>query len=1085
MVGKASRGGWYKAAGTIAILAVVAVSGTTGSVLGDPTAPAPGGAPAGPTQLPSLEEIKALMGGMGGGGAAEKDDSGLRPFAEVSKGYEKVVSTTDGQSYYGLWRRDKDAGMLAELPRGFEGQRQFFAMTVASGEEYAGLQAGDMYAYWKRMDNRLVLIQPQIDTRSTGDQESKSSVKRLFTDRVVLDVPILAMGPNGQPVIDLKDLLLGRAGQFFGGSGYGLNSRLASIKKAKAFAENVEICFQAPAAGGILKEFHYSISSIPDNTGYQPRVADERIGYFTTTYRDLGKFNNEEKWVRYINRWNLEKRDPRLKVSPPKEPIVFYIEHTVPIRYRRWVKEGILAWNKAYEKVGIKDAIEVYMQDAETGAHMEKDPEDRRYNFIRWLSNDVGTAIGPSRVHPLTGEILDADIVLTDGWIRHFWYNYKEVLPEIAMEGMSPETMSWLETRPQWDPRVRLAPNEDRNMILAARARRGVQAYGGHPLAAALTADSGRMMGDQEFDGLANRTSQVNGMCMAAKGMAFELASARMWLDMIDESITEAAASGVVNLDAQDEDAELKKLLESLPPEIRAMVEAKIKEAGGLAAIKAMIPADKLAEMKAKLEAKADEPKKDEPKAEEPKKDEGKKAEKNYDDLDGVPDWFIGPLMSDLTAHEVGHTLGLRHNFKGSCQFTLAEINSDKVKGKENWSASIMDYNPINMNMGDGPVQGDFAQLGSIGTYDFWAIEYGYTFGDPKEVLKHVGEPGHEYGTDEDTAGPDPRARRYDFSKNPLDYANSQIRLAKYHRGRLLEKYVKDGDSWARARRGYELTLGLQMRTLSMMSNWVGGVYVNRDKKGDPNARPPLQVVPAEQQRAALKFCIDNAFRDEAFGLTTDLLSKMTTDKWMDWGGQGEAFQESTFPIHDRIAGIQASTLTMLLNPTTLRRVYDNESRVPSDQDAVTLPEVLNSVTDEIFSELKDVSAKKYTARQPMISSLRRNLQKEVIDRLVDLTLPGSIGSESTKPMANLATAKLREVEGKIGNVLANGKDQLDPYTLAHLSDAKSRIEKALDASYIANMPTLSFDPSMLYGMFGQTAQPAQQPAQQSDSVPR
>src|SRR5690606_37923697 len=131
------------------------------------------------------------------------------------------------------------------------------------------------------------------------------------------------------------------------------------------------------------------------------------LGYFTTTYRDLGKFQDDEKIVRYINRWNLEKRDPSLKLSPPKQPVVYYIDHTVPVRYRRFVRDGVEYWNKAFEKVGILNAIEVYQQDAATGAHMDKDPEDVRYHFVRWLSNDIGTAIGPSRAHPETGEILD------------------------------------------------------------------------------------------------------------------------------------------------------------------------------------------------------------------------------------------------------------------------------------------------------------------------------------------------------------------------------------------------------------------------------------------------------------------------------------------------------------------------------------------------------------------------------------------------------------------------------------------------------------------------------------------------------
>src|SRR5262249_6274919 len=155
-------------------------------------------------------------------------------------------------------------------------------------------------------------------------------------------------GPSGQPVIDLDDLLAGGAANFFGGDAAGANPRLATVTEAKAFPKNIEIGIEMPTRGGVLKTFHYSISLIPDNTGYTPRVADERVGYFTTTYRDLGKFRDDQKWVRYINRWKLEKADPSLKLSPAKEPIIFYIEDTVPVRYRRFVRDGILKWNKAF-----------------------------------------------------------------------------------------------------------------------------------------------------------------------------------------------------------------------------------------------------------------------------------------------------------------------------------------------------------------------------------------------------------------------------------------------------------------------------------------------------------------------------------------------------------------------------------------------------------------------------------------------------------------------------------------------------------------------------------------------------------------
>ena len=122
-------------------------------------------------------------------------------------------------------------------------------------------------------------------------------------------------------------------------------------------------------SNGNLKTLHYSISKIEGTPVFKPRKADQRIGYFTTSYSDYGKYEGDDTEVRYINRWHLEKRDPKLKLSPPKKPIVFYIEHTTPVRYRRWVRKGILNWNKAFENIGIADAIEVRQQDKPTKQH--------------------------------------------------------------------------------------------------------------------------------------------------------------------------------------------------------------------------------------------------------------------------------------------------------------------------------------------------------------------------------------------------------------------------------------------------------------------------------------------------------------------------------------------------------------------------------------------------------------------------------------------------------------------------------------------------------------------------------------------
>jgi hypothetical protein len=906
------------------------------------------------------------------------------PLKTVIEDYEEVPAAAAGERcYYKLWVREKDGQMLAALPGGF-GKPFFIALTVASGEDYAGLQAGDMYVYWKRYDKRLALIEPNVEIKSTGDQESKSSVERLFTDRVILDVPIVTMA-GGSPVIDMDALLIGQASKFFGGRVRISNSRLIKIAKAKAFPDNIEVAFEVPTSNGRLQKLHYSISKIPGTPGYRPRKADERVGYFTTGYRDLGKFKDPETMVRYINRWHLEKADKSRKISPPKKPIVFYIEHTTPVRYRRWVRQGLLYWNKAFEKVGISNAIEVYYQDARSGAHMEKDPEDVRYNFIRWLSNNQGTAIGPSRVHPETGQILDADIILTDGWIRHYWTQFHEIMPEIAMEGISPETLAWLQDHPNWDPRVRLAPPAQREHIHQERAKQGHQAYGGHP----ITQVDPSLIGDDEYDGLAGRTSQLNGMCTLTHGMAFDVAMFRMYMSLKAEE------------GDQEENGENEK------------------------------------------EDKEEEEKKEE------EEEEKKEKEEKETLIDGIPESFIGPLIAELTCHEVGHTLGLRHNFKASSLYTMSEINSEEIKGEKPLAASVMDYLPVNMNYKDGEVQGDYTMIG-VGPYDIWAIEYGYTQNesDLKKILARVAEPELQYGTDEDTFGPDPFARRYDFSSNPLDYANNQMRIAKYNRGRIIDELVEDGDSWAKSRRLYEMTLSLQLRSISMMANWLGGAFIYRDKKGDKNARVPIEVVPAKKQRDALNFVIENTFNDEAFGLTEDLLRRMTVDKW--WDDVSSVLADATWPIHDRIMGIQASVLARLMYPTTLRRIYDNEFLVPADEDALTLPELLDTITEAVWSELDEKAGRKYTARKPMISSLRRNLQREHLELLIDLTKTDYFGTSAYKPIANLVIQKLKQIrDEKIGPVLDTHGDKLDPYTSSHLKDAATQIEKALEAQYI------------------------------------
>src|SRR5260370_17465829 len=149
---------------------------------------------------------------------AETGQPPMKDSETVLKGLEKVVSTSDGKpSLFTLYVDKKKAEVLVELPKDFEKKKYFIALTVASGELYAGLQEGDLYVTWRKYNNRLALIEPDLETRSTGDSESKSSVARLFTGRVIADVPILAQPPRDGTIINMVELLLVHAPKFFGG----------------------------------------------------------------------------------------------------------------------------------------------------------------------------------------------------------------------------------------------------------------------------------------------------------------------------------------------------------------------------------------------------------------------------------------------------------------------------------------------------------------------------------------------------------------------------------------------------------------------------------------------------------------------------------------------------------------------------------------------------------------------------------------------------------------------------------------------------------------------------------------------------
>jgi hypothetical protein len=411
--------------------------------------------------------------------------------------------------------------------------------------------------------------------------------------------------------------------------------------------------------------------------------------------------------------------------------------------------------------------------------------------------------------------------------------------------------------------------------------------------------------------------------------------------------------------------------------------------------------------------------------------------------LDGLPEDFVGPLLKDVIMHEVGHTMGLMHNWKGSAAYEFADINSEAFKGETPMTASIMDYAPTNIVVaGDGLIQGDYANI-DIGPYDMWAIKWSYTFDDPEPIARRAAEPGLGFSAEEGQAGPDPQAKVWDLGRNSVEMAEARMDFIRVARARILEQGVDDNESWQKARQLYSHLMSMQFWSIATAANWVGGAYVNKYRKGDPGATDPITPVEVEPQRRALQFVIANALRDDAYGLDPRLLRKLAVDQWYDEGFG--AVQD--YPIHDQVLALQSTALTLLMNPTRLRRIQDNELRVAASEDALTIPEVFNALRDAIWAEAESLNrGGAFTDRDPMFSTLARNLQREHLDRLIDLARGMRWPNASAATIATLARQQLRDVRARIDTY---GELDPDDYTRAHLADSRERIDRALEAAYL------------------------------------
>jgi hypothetical protein len=376
------------------------------------------------------------------------------------------------------------------------------------------------------------------------------------------------------------------------------------------------------------------------------------------------------------------------------------------------------------------------------------------------------------------------------------------------------------------------------------------------------------------------------------------------------------------------------------------------------------------------------------------------------------------------------------------------QLNNLEITRKQGLVGSVMDYNPVNLAP-KGVKQGDFF-TSTIGPYDYWAIEYGYkplvggTDGEKAELGKiasRSAETGLDYGTDEDLFSPDPNINQWDLGSDPLKFAQDRMLLAEELMKGLADRVVDKGEGYQRARVAFSTMLQQYGNAAYLAAQFVGGEHVYRDHKGDANARDPLVPVTAARQREALKFLQTRILTDKPFGFPPELLRKLASDRWLHWGNEHAFMGGVTFPLNDRILGIQRVCINELLHDQTLDHLQDQAAK--SDKDGcLTIAEVMRAITDSTFADLPTATDKPGAEKTSII---RRNLQRSYVAALTRQVLRGGVPDARS-----LARMHLRDISKRIDFALNDKKSPPEDTLRAHLEETKEQIAKVLNATVSA-----------------------------------
>ena len=849
----------------------------------------------------------------------------LRPFADVIKDAKRMDGVLT------VWQKD-DKVWLELKPSDLD--KPFFLSPklksgIAERRLYGGAMEDSGIVEFRRVYNQMQLVWKNIGYYAAAGSAEARSVASSYSPSLLASAPVLSLPePDRKSVLVeanalfLNDLLaIGMDLQRAYRQGYSFDARNSALTSVRVTPEIVVIevlshfataSIAVPQPGtppgvpqpsaprtlpdprSMFFQLHYSLARLPEQP-MKGRKSDPRIGYFESGRYDFTSDLPRTARTKFVNRWRLEKKDADAALSEPVKPIVYWLDKSIPPRYRAPISAGILEWNKAFEKIGFKNAIEVKVQPDDA----DFDTLDFGRASIRWLTSASPSfgGIGPSHADPRSGEILDAVIGLESLTVRNV--------------------------------------RTQRSQILA------------NPLPGALF-DALPESPEERRLALAGRLCEIGGSAFEQMSYALEVLEARG--DIAPDS-----------------------------PEAEA---------------------------------------------------------------------FVAAMLKDVTMHEVGHTLGLRHNFRSSRVYTLAQLADPAFVRANGLTGSVMDYAPINLNLPGEPMLDAGAAFGeTLGPYDYWAIEYAYkplpsgiSARDEAAALEKIAgrsaEPLLAYGTDEDNfIGIDPESLQFDLGNDPVAFAKKRVAIAQDLLQRQERRQLVPTDDYSLLRRAVSYALRDVARSAGVLARQIGGVRTVRDAPG--TGRDPLAAVPAAEQRQALDVITGSLLSADSFRISPALQRKLGADfgERTDAFFGGEGSTQTDYSPSVQVLGMQRALLAQLMSDSVATRMLESAERSPDGASrSLRMPELYTRLTQAVWSELDGKPAD--------IAPLRREVQRDHINRIAALLLrPGASSRADTRGVVRgQATALLTRVRA------AGRRGGLGEETRAHLVDSADTLEQALNA---------------------------------------